>query len=623
MAVINWNGASNLDLKILGQSFDFRTDVLQVSDPSLQAQQFDLVENGTDLAIVKSRDATGAPLPAAEVTYAYLPNMILRQVGVGADGASQNIVLSNGGQILVGARDTDTVLDDSGNLVELGSALQSVQVWGLGGADTVATGEGNDRVYGNTGSDSIAGGAGDDSLYGGQDGDTVMGGAGDDNVAGDLGDDWLAGGGGDDILYGGAGNDTIATGTGNDTVFAGAGNDALAIDSSATGDKLIYMDRGQDVVEIANTTGDHLVYLGDNNDAASLLYNAGDVHVVGEGGNDTILTQNFGADTLDGGGDDDVLTVGEGSIGEKTLIGGDGQDAMIVLDGSGDAGQGIQPSTQVRMLAGGGDDTLEYARGLFIGDVNDGGAGDDMISFGGQTELLLRDLSLTNIETAYFSGEDDSVIFADGNEVGTVYGGDGNDTLDASAETSAAYMLDGGTGNDWLVGGDGDDMIHGGQGADTLAGNGGADTFQFLEDPLSGDNYEDVLLDFTGGEDKLAFMGGAFGGMSAIVGYAGASADGSDSGDNLLIATGASYAGIADFDASYHDGADAATDKPGFYVFVNSLADGRAQLWFDDDMTDAADAVLVATFDDITSVGQLAQLDAGAGGPNSGDFVVI
>ena len=59
MAVISWNGASNLDLKILGQTFDFRSDVLQVSDPSIQANQFDLVENGTDLVLVKARDATG------------------------------------------------------------------------------------------------------------------------------------------------------------------------------------------------------------------------------------------------------------------------------------------------------------------------------------------------------------------------------------------------------------------------------------------------------------------------------------------------------------------------------------------------------------------------------------
>ena len=52
MAVISWNGASNLDLKILGQTFDFRSDVLQVSDPSIQANQFDLVENGVILHLL-------------------------------------------------------------------------------------------------------------------------------------------------------------------------------------------------------------------------------------------------------------------------------------------------------------------------------------------------------------------------------------------------------------------------------------------------------------------------------------------------------------------------------------------------------------------------------------------
>src|SRR5690606_36237384 len=116
MAIFSWNGSSNLDLKIQGQSFDFRSDVLQISDPDLQAQQFDIVENGTDIAIVKSRDASGAPLPAGEVRYAYIPNMLVRQIG-GTDGSpsSSNIVLLNGGQLWVGDRMTDTLLDDAGN----------------------------------------------------------------------------------------------------------------------------------------------------------------------------------------------------------------------------------------------------------------------------------------------------------------------------------------------------------------------------------------------------------------------------------------------------------------------------------------------------------------------------
>lgn len=79
MAIFSWDGVSNLDLKVLGQSFDFRTDVLQISDPGLQASQFDVVEVGTDLAIVKVRDENGEPLPSSEVTYAYIPNMVIRR----------------------------------------------------------------------------------------------------------------------------------------------------------------------------------------------------------------------------------------------------------------------------------------------------------------------------------------------------------------------------------------------------------------------------------------------------------------------------------------------------------------------------------------------------------------
>ena len=257
MAVISWNGASNLDLKILGQTFDFRSDVLQVSDPSIQANQFDLVENGTDLVLVKARDATGAPLAAADVRYAYIPNMIIRQVG-GTDSSpvSSNIVLSNGGQLYVGDRLTDTLLDDAGNdATALSTQLQSVQVWGLGGADTISTGDGNDRVYGNTGADSVSGGAGNDSIYGGQENDTVSGGGGNDQVAGDLGNDQVNGGSGNDVLYGGAGNDVIDPDTGNDTIFAGNGNDTVTIGDSDTGNKLVYMDKLQDEVNIISTTG--------------------------------------------------------------------------------------------------------------------------------------------------------------------------------------------------------------------------------------------------------------------------------------------------------------------------------------------------------------------------------
>lgn len=55
-----------------------------------------------------------------------------------------------------------------------------------------------------------------------------------------------------------------------------------------------------------------------------------------------------------------------------------------------------------------------------------------------------------------------------------LFGGDGNDTLDASG-SSANNVLVGGAGSDWLYGGSGRDLLIGGLGADTLRAGGGDD----------------------------------------------------------------------------------------------------------------------------------------------------
>ncbi|BBK37758.1 hypothetical protein STAQ_28360 [Allostella sp. ATCC 35155] len=626
MAVISWNGASNLDLKSLGQTFDFRTDVLQISDPSLQANQFDLVESGTDLAIVKSRDATGAPLPAADVTYAYIPNMLVRQVGgTDASPVSSNIVLSNGGQLWVGDRLTDTLLDDAGNdATALSTQLQSVQVWGLGGADTITTGDGNDRVYGNTGADNVSGGAGNDSLYGGQENDTVSGGGGNDNVAGDLGNDMVNGGSGNDILYGGAGNDILDPDTGNDTLFAGNGNDTVTIGDSDTGDKLVYMDKMQDEVNILSTTGDHVVYLGENNDEAYLEANSGDIQVFGESGNDEIIAQNSGSDTLDGGNDDDYIAIMGGSVGQKVLIGGFGDDEIDVGDSSGFASSQILPNTQVTTSGGEGDDDVYYNRGLFITDANDGGSDRDYIEFDRQTMLVLRDKSIENFETVSFSDYSDSVVFADGNVASgsnlVVYANDGEDYIDGSRETNGTFEMFGGEGEDTLIGGAKDDTIDGGQGEDLLTGGAGADQFVHDLNWNGSFNYSDVIQDFTGNVDQLIFNGNAFSDVSAIDGYKGTAGDSATANDNLLIATGDSYS-ITSFDTFLSVGA-ADTDKPGFYIFFNASTN-RGEIWFDTSMVSTDGAVLIATFNNITAINQLSQFDEGPNGNNSGDFVII
>lgn len=112
----------------------------------------------------------------------------------------------------------------------------------------------------------------------------------------------------------------------------------------------------------------------------------------------------------------------------------------------------MQPNTQIHASGGEGNDTIDYERGLFIADQNDGGSGSDIISFEQPTNPVLRDLSIQNIETILFSNsEDDYVKFADGNNTGTSVFVDaryGNDKIDASAESSSSYVLNGGDGWD-------------------------------------------------------------------------------------------------------------------------------------------------------------------------------
>ena len=72
-------------------------------------------------------------------------------------------------------------------------------------------------------------------------------------------------------------------------------------------------------------------------------------------------------------------------------------------------------------------------------------------------------------ETAKFTGQTRYI-----QDAAFVFGGDGNDSLDARG-SSANNVIVGGTGNDTIWGGTGRDILIGGQGADTLRGGAGDD----------------------------------------------------------------------------------------------------------------------------------------------------
>lgn len=147
---------------------------------------------------------------------------------------------------------------------------------GSEGADTFAGSVLSDLIFGNDGNDTVTGGAGSDMLFGGQ---------GDDDLDGGDSADLLFGEEGSDLLSGAAGNDFLAGGDGDDTIYGGEGDDKI---------------------------------LG-----------------------------NFGADLLDGGAGNDTLDGTQATVSAlagvdtdmgDTLIGGDGDDLLIL--GNGDSAEG-------------------------------------------------------------------------------------------------------------------------------------------------------------------------------------------------------------------------------------------------------------------------------------------
>lgn len=133
-------------------------------------------------------------------------------------GAASDILYGNKGlDFIVGGGGDDTIFGGQNGGVESGDPLALRT-----GIETLSGGDGNDVIYGNHGTDLLVGDAGADTLFGGQDNDTLSGGAGADSLLGNKGDD---------VLVGGAGADTFRSGTGN-------GNDTIADFNALEGDKI-------------------------------------------------------------------------------------------------------------------------------------------------------------------------------------------------------------------------------------------------------------------------------------------------------------------------------------------------------------------------------------------------
>jgi len=277
---------------------------------------------------------------------------------------------------------------------------------------------------------------------------------GNDILIGDVNNNVLEGNNGDDDFEGGAGNDTYILGRGNDVILDTNGSDIIKIEQAQDTnnfDDITFTQNGDDLIITTSYFGTETI---------TDYYHGNEVEYIGfeiTPANDisTLITVEISkllsmidgtsiAETLNGTALDDTLY---GRASDDTLNGLDGDDVLIGGDGVNTLNGGLGSDT---ILGGNDADTIN------------GGDGDDII------------VDIKQFNTSFIHGDagNDTItadinVYGDaGNDhlIGTraqsfLYGGDGDDTLDAgtyvgSFVTSAGYKqnyLYGEAGNDTLI----------------------------------------------------------------------------------------------------------------------------------------------------------------------------
>jgi hypothetical protein len=205
------------------------------------------------------------------------------------------------------------------------------------------------------------------------------------------------------------------------------------------------------------------------------------------------------------------LNVIEGDSGSNNLAGTAQNDTFLLFQGGDDNVNG-----------GIGNDEIYYGAAFTAADVNDGGAGTDVVILQGDYDVTMAAGSLTNVEylslqsassTRYqnlpVDSHDYDITFIDANvAAGQRFIVNASQllahesfTFDGAAESNGEFLIYGGFGPDVLIGGSGNDIFHfegsrwgtgdivnGGAGADSVVIRAGSGThhIQFSENQLTG-----------------------------------------------------------------------------------------------------------------------------------------
>jgi Ca2+-binding RTX toxin-like protein len=305
----------------------------------------------------------------------------------------------------------------------------------------------------------------------------LVGGYFNDTLVALSGVNTLEGGGGDDLLQAGAGDadgngDVLIGGTGNDTLIGGAGNDSL----SGNGDSnLLRGGAGNDTLTSGTANGADTLEGGGGNDVFYLGYQtARSATARGDAGEDSfhVAINGDGRAALLTGGDGRDTYVPKGdNFGDRGYVeitdfkAGDGGDVLDVTDLMMQAvpygyagGNPLDPALgYLRLVSDGADVLLQFDPGAHAG-------GASM-----RTVAVLRDVKLSDLTASNMLGANPH-----GNEM-------------------PGMLVEGSAGNEVLSGSYFNDTVNGNGGSDRLYGMGGNDRLVAGGDPADASGFSMLL----------------------------------------------------------------------------------------------------------------------------------
>jgi Ca2+-binding RTX toxin-like protein len=428
--------------------------------------------NANQAFTVNGNGANGISVsgPSSSQTYTGV-NTITANVGTGNNdivfnNVQQDVTITGGGgndTLDLRGVTVDPVITLSGN----GNNL----IYGAAnGVTTItATGSGNNTIYGGGGAMIITLGDGNNTIVGGNANDTIIVGSGNNTIWGGAGSETITVGGGNNTIWGGLGSNviTVHNGAGNNVIFGngpGGAPSGLAGDANtriATATTTITSTQISDNA-VSAQDGNNTITGGNGND---FIFGGGGSNTITGGAGNDVIFGSTGTITLDGvtGGNEGVVkAVATTTIGGNNTITGGGGDSIIF----GGNGQNVIGSGAGNDVIVGNIGTVDGPKGgtngLFTTTETVGTGGTDIITLGSGTDAVVTG---AGANTVYAGIGNDIIVAHEGTIVRDGALGREVDlysvrTTDESATPGA--LVEGGTGNDFILGGGGNNVIHAG-----------------------------------------------------------------------------------------------------------------------------------------------------------------